>query len=440
MPVHDGAGMLRWSGDYTLPRLRAKLAGNTSGFEPDYAEVYRPELGQSTIFRRDSPDFFAAMRDSGCLDSLSRTGSLGGLTKGSNTVSGSSWVSSTSRNGASLSTARSSQAFDQMHSSMRSTDSLGKSMMSRTSSVPSLGSRRISFAPAAMSTLPPGWLSPSATTQPGLGTTEKKAYARPIHVPTNPDEIRALEKEKLAEAASKKLWSAAGGGELYVKQWYTVYRDEDPNQSNQVLLGKMSKSQIPGMNKAMKAGAKIDYQNKEWDGATLLIKSVRSGAMHMAIYCLSLGADVALTDESGRGVLHWSAIAGDAKMLGYFLKEYPDLSIDAKDCGGDSPLHLAAYNGHLGCVKLLCGSGAHHETPNAGSFTPEKLAEARRMWHVAGYLRDHSAEDAEPSDDKEGGNDKEEHFREKTGAQGRLVRPCNLARANELLRVGLLDP
>lgn len=430
MPLHDNAGMLRWSGDYTLPRLRAKLAGNTSGFEPDYAEVYRPELGQSTIYRKDSPDYFAAMRDSGCLDSLTtRSGSLGSLTKGSNTWSGSSLMSATSRS------ARSSQAFDQMRSSMRSTDSLGKSMMSRTSSVPSLGSRTINYAPAAMSTLPPGWQSPSASSLPGR--TEKKAYPRPIVAPSHPDEIRALEKQKVADAASRKLWSALGPGELYVKEAYITFRDEDPQQSNQVLLGKMSKQNMgSSIDKALKAGAKMDYQSKEWDGATLLLKSVRTGSLEVAIWSLSLGADVAAKDNLGRGVLHWAANTGDSKILSYFVTEYPDLDVNSKDGGGDSPLHLAAFHGHLGCVKFLCLSGANHESQNAGSFTAEQLAESRRMWHVVGYLREHAAEDAEPPKEGESKWTNEEHFLETSGARGRLVRPCNLARANELKAVG----
>ena len=37
----------------------------------------------------------------------------------------------------------------------------------------------------------------------------------------------------------------------------------------------------------------------------------------------------------------------------YLLTNYPDLDLALPDTGGDDPLHLAAYNGHLGIVPWL---------------------------------------------------------------------------------------
>jgi len=238
-----------------------------------------------------------------------------------------------------------------------------------------------------------------------------------VQVPLSGDDAKAYAKEKEAEAASRRLWSAVHGSELHVKEHIQLFQAEGP-QTNSVLLGKLSKSPVPGMNRAMKLGAKIDWQNPEWDGATLLIKSIRNGSMQLAMYCLSLGADITMTDNSARGVLHWAAVYGDAKMMSYFLTEYPDLDMSAPDGGGDSPLHLAAYNGHLPVVRLLIRADAK-ETENEGGFTPTQLSEARRMWHVASYLKEQKADDLEKED---------------VGLR-ELVRPCNLARANELKAV-----
>merc|ERR1719311_895752 len=54
--------------------------------------------------------------------------------------------------------------------------------------------------------------------------------------------------------------------------------------------------------------------------------------------------------------------------------------------GGDSPLHLAAYHGHLVVVRLLVRKGADPAMENGGGFTPQQLAESRRMWPVVNYL------------------------------------------------------
>eukprot|EP00439_Symbiodinium_sp_Y106_P021754 s411_g2.t1 len=83
--------MLKWSGDYSLPRLRAKLATTGAGTEqtePDYAEVYRPDLGQSTILRKD----LACSTLGTCSAPLTRSGRCTGLLE--SLYTGSAWSSS----------------------------------------------------------------------------------------------------------------------------------------------------------------------------------------------------------------------------------------------------------------------------------------------------------------------------------------------------------
>merc|ERR1719506_459894 len=65
----DRTASLKWSGDYTLPRYRAKLANQYflhPNVAPGYEELYRSDLGERTISRRDnaasSSDFAQSLR------------------------------------------------------------------------------------------------------------------------------------------------------------------------------------------------------------------------------------------------------------------------------------------------------------------------------------------------------------------------------------------
>merc|ERR1719343_160595 len=111
------------------------------------------------------------------------------------------------------------------------------------------------------------------------------------------------------------------------------------------------------MKLAMKAGADKEWRNPEWDGATLLLKSVRTGAMPIAMYMIAIGADYKTVDDSGRGVLHWAATEGNAQFMEYLLENLPEdygqTAANLQDAGGDTPLHLAAYHGHLPVARLL---------------------------------------------------------------------------------------
>jgi len=218
----------------------------------------------------------------------------------------------------------------------------------------------------------------------------------------------------------KEMWTAAGSAETYIKQQvFTCVQMGDPVDFSGIQTG---------IQKALNGtpGARLDWQNEEWDGATLLLKMVRLGSWEMIMFLQKLGADHTLLDNSGRGALHWAAIQGEPQMMHVLLREEtkPPLHKDQKDSGGDAPLHLAAYYGNIASVRLLVRAGANVDLTNDGGFTARELASASRKWHVAQYLAD---ELRLQEKDRESASE-EVNFRD-------IMRKCDLDRANKLKNI-----
>lgn len=289
----------------------------------------------------------------------------------------------------------------------------------RVASVPNLGNRRALVAPASLQPLPPGLQLSTTQSNKSLPRTSSAASMAEPASPVS-DDPRAIEKERQAELASRRFWNAAHGNQHYLQEEVSQIRLEDPEITNQGIMERLKATQVcKQMNKARSEGAKIDWRSQDWDGASLLLRAVRTGSMALAMHLVAIGADATIVDYSGRGLLHWLAIEGNAEMATYVFDVIPDLQPNLPDDGGDTPLHLAAYHGHLTIVRLLIRAGADSTVENAGGFTPMDLAEGKRMWHVTNYLAEYKMQQ-EDAEAKEAVPVRE------------LLRPCNMHRAAEV--------
>lgn len=354
--------MLRWGGDYTLPRFRAKLAEKNNIdplVEPNYEEIYRPELGGRTIVRRVGSGMLSASASSG---SLRHSSSAPSIHK-----------------------AQANSTLPQLF---------------HDASLPKLGVRRMD----AFSRSRPG--------------------PRPQDVPTSPQNDQERKEAEMAmkvRDASKELWRAMNGAEEQIKE--QVYRGGPLNAIQPAFVERALKQYPP---------ADLDWRNDEWNGMTLLLKEIRMGHLAVVMWLLERKADHTVVDNSGRGALHWAAFEGQTKIMDYLLKNRPieveknevvndplsfhvqffqedwvektsysrgaaviqtvlnvpdsiaaDMSkiehtVFKADVGGDTPLHLASYAGHLQIVRLLVGAKADAHLKNAGGFTPLDLCVARK--------------------------------------------------------------
>ncbi|GBP08239.1 Delta-aminolevulinic acid dehydratase [Eumeta japonica] len=91
---------------------------------------------------------------------------------------------------------------------------------------------------------------------------------------------------------------------------------------------------------------------------------------------LSRGADAAACDTEGNAVLHWCALAGDAASLRLLLDAAAPHALDALNAHGDTPLHVAARQGHYGCVVLLLARGATTDVENSSGELPVEVCSA----------------------------------------------------------------
>jgi hypothetical protein len=406
MLLADRSASLKWSGDFTLPRFRAKLANQYSlhpEVSPGYDEFYRSDLQKTTITRRD---LAATLGDCAYALRSSASSPLGG-TAGTGTLSRTQLGASngpfnlTALGGTMTRSSSGAGILDRADSSLGLQSSLG-----RSSSVPTLGLRRMEALPAAAR------LAKTAVLE------KVRNQDRAPTSPMSPEDRKEKDKEQKIIDESRRLWSAAHGSELHIKG-----EIDKRNNGEDIQLRSIA---VPGMTKALRNGAKLDWKNEEWDGATLLLKAVRTNSQALAEYLLAVGADGTVVDNSGRGVFHWAAMDGNPAMMEFLLHAIGDPQIQAPDNGGDTPLHLAAYHGHLPIIRLLIREKVDVTQRNSLGFDALELAEARRMWHVAHYLNESKYQEEDKTT---------EDFQVRN-----LVRPCNVGRANELRVIAALNP
>jgi len=86
-------------------------------------------------------------------------------------------------------------------------------------------------------------------------------------------------------------------------------------------------------------------------------------------------------DDAGYTPLHEAAYAGHLDIVHYLLSQKASASVASNS--GSTPLHGAAYYGHLLIVESLVEAGANVNAQNAGGYTPLLSAIARRQTDIA---------------------------------------------------------
>ncbi|XP_045541652.1 histone-lysine N-methyltransferase EHMT1 isoform X1 [Papilio machaon] len=111
---------------------------------------------------------------------------------------------------------------------------------------------------------------------------------------------------------------------------------------------------------------------RDHGGWTPLVWAAENSHPDVVSLLLEWGADAAARDAEGNGVVHWCALHGDANSLRLLLHAAPHAHAHT-NAHADTPLHVAARQGHYACVVMLLARGARTDVENSGGELPVEV-------------------------------------------------------------------
>jgi len=117
-------------------------------------------------------------------------------------------------------------------------------------------------------------------------------------------------------------------------------------------------------------GDDIPINEMNSDGMTILMAACQFGKFYLVRYCLDRGADLFLSERSGKTALMHCCMTQtkSAAFKAYHLLQ-AGADVDECDTNGTTPLMLAAINGHTSVVKLLLSNSADPNLKNKWRYT-----------------------------------------------------------------------
>ncbi|XP_014277235.1 putative ankyrin repeat protein RF_0381 [Halyomorpha halys] len=117
------------------------------------------------------------------------------------------------------------------------------------------------------------------------------------------------------------------------------------------------------------AGVKVDYQDKKGDTPAFIVAANNPTVLKLLV---ESGADLALRDHNGDGIIHHVARNGHTEVMTTLFGLR--VEVDMRGEHESTALHLAARGGHTSVVAALLDSGAEVGAKDEEGYTPLMLA------------------------------------------------------------------
>nr|QQY02505.1 transient receptor potential cation channel 3 [Cryptocotyle lingua] len=134
-----------------------------------------------------------------------------------------------------------------------------------------------------------------------------------------------------------------------------------------------------------------DLENQDHDAYTPLLLAAARGQLEVTQLLIDAGANIAAQEKMAKGLIYLCAEADEVEVLRLIL-QHPKAKqlIDVPNIYDDTPLHVAAKNGHLDIVKLLLENGANVSSKNEKERTAFHNAAKYGRLNIARHLLEHA--------------------------------------------------
>ncbi|KAH0423433.1 hypothetical protein CcaCcLH18_12166 [Colletotrichum camelliae] len=132
-------------------------------------------------------------------------------------------------------------------------------------------------------------------------------------------------------------------------------------------------------------GADLNYQDSYQGNA--LMRAVDEDAQEAVELLIERGMDIERRDFLGRTVLHSAAVNRSWRTMEYFLKDVPDVEINAQGDSGETPLHDSCKILDPHGVGILVAAGARCDIKDNEDRTPVDIATLKRRPDILELLK-----------------------------------------------------